>query len=291
MNRVIRSIVCLCVFLILITPILAFANSIPEERLLPRLVDNANLLSDDEYQVLLEKLDEISEREQFDIAIVTIDSLGGYTSTEYAHDFYDYNGYGMGSGYDGILLLISMEDRDWAISTNGLGNTAFTDADQEYLVDQFIGDLGNGNYATAFNKFADVSENFIVQEKEDNTNNPYNSYNPPNSPSTPYLPNNSYPDLPKTPSPYLPIITTIIGAVIAFIITGIMRGQLKSVHMQAAASNYIKSNGFKINESKDLFLYANVSRTKIEKQQSSSSGSSTHTSSSGRSHGGSSGKF
>ncbi|WP_313340186.1 hypothetical protein [Sedimentibacter sp.] len=44
-------------------------------------------------------------------------------------------------------------------------------------------------------------------------------------------------------------------------------------------------------ESKDIFLYATVSKTKIQKAQSSSSGSSTHRSSSGRSHGGSRGKF
>ncbi len=67
--------------------------------------------------------------------------------------------------------------------------------------------------------------------------------------------------------------------------------QLKSVSMQTAAGNYIKSNSLKIIDSKDMFLYANLSKTKIEKAQSSSSGSSTHRSSSGRSHGGSRGKF
>ncbi len=288
MKRIIRIMIYLYIFFILITPVLTFADSIPEERLLPRLVDDANLLSEYEYQSLLAKLDEISEREQFDMAIVTIDSLEGYTSTEYADDFYDYNGYGMGYGYDGILLLISIEDRDWAISTHGFGITAFTDSGQKYLVDQFIGDLSDGNYADAFNKFADISAKIIVQAKTDKT---YDSYDLPNSSSSPYLPSTGSTNPSKTSlQPYLPIITTIIGAAIAFIITGIMRGQLKSVHMQAAAANYIKNNSLRITESKDLFLYANVSKTKIEKPKSSS-GSSTHSSSSGRTHGGSSGKF
>ncbi|HBV67664.1 MAG TPA: hypothetical protein DEF04_05425, partial [Clostridiales bacterium] len=172
----------------------------------------------------------------------------------------------------GILLLISMEERDWAISTHGVGITVFTDAGQKYLVNQFMVDLNSGDYAGAFNKFADISENFIIQAKAEK---PYDTSNMPKSP----LP------------PYLPVITTIIGIVIAFIITGVMRMQLKSVSMQTAAGNYIKSNSLKIIESKDMFLYANLSKTKIEKAQSSSSGSSTHRSSSGRSHGGSSGKF
>ncbi len=271
MKKIIKIMICVVVFFILITPTYTFANSIPDTRLLPRLVDDAYLLSDYEYQSLLAKLDEISEREQFDIVIVTINSLEGYTSTEYADDFFDYNGYGMGVGYDGILLLISMEDRDWAISTHGFGITAFTDAGQRYLVDQFIGDLSNGNYSDAFHKFVDISESFIIQAK---TDNPYDSLN-----------------LPKKPlSPYLPIYTTAIGAFIAFVITGIMRLQLKSVYSESAASNYIIDNSLKITDSKDLFLYSNISKTKIEKSQSSS-GSSTHSSSSGRTHGGSSGKF
>lgn len=281
MKRIIKIVVCMHMFFILITPIFASANSIPEERLLPRLVDDAYLLSEYEYQSLLDKLDRISEREQFDIVIVTTDSLGGYTSTQYADDFYDYNGYGMGAGYDGILLLISMEERDWAISTHGFGVTAFTDAGQKRLVDQFIGDLSDGNYFSAFNKFADTSQNYIIQAK---TEKPYDS---------PNLPKNELPSqLPERElSPYLPVITTAIGVVIAFIITSIMALQLKSVRMQTAAGNYIKDNSLKIIESRDVFLYANLSKTKIQKAQSSSSGSSTHRSSSGRTHGGSRGKF
>ena len=85
---------------------------LPDERLLPRLVDGADLLDDSEEAGLQEKLDEISERQQFDVAVVTTDTLEGKTPQAYADDFYDYNGYGMGADKDGILLLISMEDRE-----------------------------------------------------------------------------------------------------------------------------------------------------------------------------------
>lgn len=52
-----------------------------------------------------------------------------------ADDFYDYNGYGYGEEGDGIIFLISMEERKWQISTCGFGITAFTDAGQEYMAD------------------------------------------------------------------------------------------------------------------------------------------------------------
>ena len=101
-----------------------------------RLTDSAGLLSEEEAQNILTKLDEVSERQKFDIVILTVDSLEGATATEYADDFFDYYGYGYGEGKDGILFLVSMEDRDWALSTHGYGITAFTDAGCDYIAEQ-----------------------------------------------------------------------------------------------------------------------------------------------------------
>jgi len=123
------------------------------ERQLPRLVDAAGLLTEEQAERLTEKLDEVSERQNFDVIIVTVDSLGGYTATEYADDTFDYNGFGMGETKDGILLLISMEERDWAISTHGYGITVFTDAGLEYMVDNFIGYISNGDYYESLYKY------------------------------------------------------------------------------------------------------------------------------------------
>ena len=85
-----------------------YAQKIPDSRLLPRLVDEADLLSDSEESRLLTTLDEISERQNCDVVVVTVDTIGDSTATEFADDFYDYNGYGAGENRDGILLLISM---------------------------------------------------------------------------------------------------------------------------------------------------------------------------------------
>ena len=42
---------------------------------------------------------------------------GGKTAEAYADDYYDYNGYGYGENDDGLLLLVSMGEREWAITT------------------------------------------------------------------------------------------------------------------------------------------------------------------------------
>ena len=232
-----------------------------------RLVDNADYLTDSEETALLNKLDEISTRQGLDIVIVTIPDLYGEDITAFADDFYDENGYHP----DGILLLISDYDREWAISTAGYGITAFTDAGQEYLTGQFLDALSEGEYAAAFDTYADLCDEFITQAKA----------------GTPY----DVGTLPRGPFHAVKnlLISVCIGFFAALIVTGSMKSKLKTVYAQTAASQYVIPGSMNITESRELFLYRQLQRHKREDKKSG--GSSTHTSSSGRTHGGSSGKF
>ena len=54
-----------------------------------------------------------------------------------------------------------------------------------------------------------------------------------------------------------------IGFLIALIVTGIMRGQLKSVRAQSGASDYVKEGSLNITHRQDLFLYREI--RKVEK--------------------------
>lgn len=232
-----------------------------------RLSDGADYLTDSEEAELLGKLDEISSRQGLDVVIVTIPDLYGEDITAFADNYYDENGF----SEDGILLLISDYDREWAISTAGYGITAFTDAGQEYLTGQFLDELSDGEYAAAFGIYAEQCDQFITQAR---AGEPYDVGN-----------------LPKGPFPAVRnlAVSLVIGLVAALIATGSMKGKLKTVHAQSAASQYVKPGSLDITESRDLFLYRQLSRQKRAEQKSG--GSSTHTSSSGRTHGGSKGKF
>ncbi|MDO5410709.1 MAG: TPM domain-containing protein [Lachnospiraceae bacterium] len=237
-----------------------------------RLIDEADILDASEEEKLLSDLNEISERQQCDVAVITINSLAGKTAAQYADDFYDENAYGMGAEDSGILLLIAMDDRQWAISTYGFGITAFTDAGLDYIEAEFKPYLSDGEYYKAFDTFAGLCDRFVTQASEDEA---YDGGNMPKE----------YPSLLWIPGAFL------LGAVFAFIITASMKGQLKNVHRQAGAGNYVKDDSFHVSESRDLFLYSRVARHPRPKQNDSGGGSSLHTSSSGRSHGGSSGSF
>ncbi|MBR1561934.1 MAG: TPM domain-containing protein [Ruminococcus sp.] len=247
----------------------------PDHRLVPRLVDEADLISDSEEADLLKKLDSLSEEHEFDIVIVTKNSIGTKSSEAYADDYFDYNGFGYGTGHDGILFLISMENRDWAISTCGKGIPYFTDRGQQYMQDKFMPYLKSGNYNKAFNTFTDLCEKFVIQAENDK---PYD-----------------YGNLPREPFSLVALASaSVLGLLIAFIVCTHHKRQLTSVAFKKGAADYFRPGSFNLSQKEDIFLYKNVS--KVRRQSSSGGGggrggSSFHHSSSGRSHGGSHGHF
>ena len=237
-----------------------------------RLMDMASLLTDSEAARLIDRLDEISVRQKMDIVIVTTNDLEGSGVMEYADDLYDYCKFGYGDSRDGLLLLISMEDNDWWISTCGYGITVFTDAGIEYIGKKIVPYLSDSDFAGAFDAFIDQCDDFITQAR---TDKPYDISN-----------------LPREPLSRGWIFVSLISGLLLSLFTVVkMKNKLKTVRAQAAADSYIKPGTLNINDSREMFLYRSVTRTQKPKNNSSGGGSSTHTSSSGTTHGGGGGKF
>ena len=232
----------------------------------PRLADEAGLLSGTECTAIEKQLDELSAQYGLDVVIVTTDTTGSRSPMEYADDYFDYNDYAS----DGVLLLVSIEEGDWWISTTGYGITAFTDAGIEYIGKKIVPYLSDGEYAKAFTAFTDLCDQFLSQAT---TGDPFNTHN-----------------LPKEPFKLVRnvIVALVIGLAAAFFATGSMKKKLKSVEQKAQADDYVTPGSLQITKSRDFHLYTHLDRR--EKAQSSG-GSSTHTSSSGTTHGGSGGKF
>ena len=242
-----------------------------------RLNDIAEVLTENEDNELETSLEELSVRQNFDVTIATIDSLEseGYTSMEeYADDLYDYCEFGYGADRDGVLLLVSIGDRKWHISTCGYGITAFTDAGIQYLGEQMTPDMADGDYAAAFRTFVQWSDAYIDAAR---SGRPYDVKNLPREPLSPM---------------YL-FLALGIGLVLAWVIVGVMKSRLRSVAFQENAASYVREGSMNLTNQRELFLYRDVHRTEHveEKDSDSSGGSSTHTSSSGTTHGGGGGSF
>ena len=264
--------ICSALLTILLAMLIVLPVSAGEGEHPPRLVDGAGLLSASQESELEDKLDEISTRQACDVVIVTVDSLDGKTAMAYADDYYDYNGYGFGSERDGILLLVSMESRDWWISTCGYGITAFTDAGMEYIADQFLSDLSDGKYKKAFEKFADLCDDFIT---EANNGEPYDVGH-----------------MPKGKLPlYCIVVDLVIGLFISYCIASNKKSKLRSVVSKYNAADYVRPGSLVLTANWDQMVNRLVTTRVIPRERESSGGSSTHTSSSGSTHGGTGGKF
>ena len=230
----------------------------------PRLVDDADLLTASEEAMVLAMLDRVSEETDMDVVVVTVDSLEGRSARSYADDYYDYHDYGV----DGALLLISMAEREWYISTTGEAMYHLTDTELDQIGDGMLSYLSSGNYAEAFLSFAKSVSAYASQSVSTVGGSDAGGVTVTEKPLEGFL------------------VCGVIGIVIGLIVVLIMRGQLKSVRNQNAAANYVIPGSFALTGSYELFLYRNVTRR--AKPQNSGGG---HMSASGRSHGGRGGRF
>ena len=228
--------------------------------------DAADLLTDDEESLLLDKLNSLSEEYDFDVAVATVQSTDGVQMNKFCDDFFDDNAYGTGDTHDGILFMISIGDREWHITTHGYARTVFNQDGLDYMKGKVQPLLKEEDYYSAFDTYADLSRLFLEQAA---TGEPYDS-------ST----------LPRDPLPFKWIPISIgIGLVLAFLRTSSMKSQLKSVRAKDSAVDYVRQGSMDLVRSNDIFLYTTVTKTAKPKNDSSSTGGSDSD------HGGTGGSF
>lgn len=167
------SLILLCLLLMVGT---VFSVSATEDSEYARFHDNEKLLTEYDAEAISDKLDYISEKYRCDVVIVTSGDLEGKTATEFADDYYDYNGFGYGDTRDGILLLVSLEERVWATSTCGNGMNIFDDYTLYDIEDVVVPYLSDGDYYGAFNSFADLCEVELMINSGPATDDEYGSF-------------------------------------------------------------------------------------------------------------------
>ena len=152
------------------------------------------------------------------------------------------------------MLLLNMGDREYPILSNGIAADAISTGDIDDICDAIVSDLSAGYYYDAFDTYAEYCGYYLGGH--------INGY-------------------PFETGKFL-LIALVVGLVIGLITVLVMRGQLKTVHRQNLARAYVKPGSLNLTESREIFLYRNVSRT--VRQESSSGGRSG--SGGSRNHGG-----
>ncbi|MGM9988927.1 MAG: TPM domain-containing protein [Bacillaceae bacterium] len=229
-----------------------------------KVYDQANLFSTSEIQQLENTIASITQTYNMDVGVVTTNNVDGKSSRDYADDFYDYNGFGVGPDFDGLLLLINMEDREVYISTSGVAIDYFTDARIDNMLDNVYKDLGDGKYFVASSTFLNDVQDYIQAG----------------------IPDGQHRIEELTTKDIITriIISIVVGLAIAMLVCFIIYRRYKNPKA-FVAENYLDRNSLQITAQKDEFIRTYTTKTKIEKPKDNG-GSTTHTSSSGRSHGG-----
>lgn len=232
----------------------------------PSIVDDAGYLMQSELSSLSKELDKVREKYGFEVAIYTESDMTSSTAEASADDIYDYNGYGAGENDDGIMLYICSDTREYHFTTHGEGLKYFNSNGLKYLESKVVPYLSEDDYYEAFEIFIETTDELLQMAKD---GKPYNE----KQYSTKYLIG-------------VIIAALLIPLLVAWILMKKKLKKMKTAVENDYAANYIKPGSMRINTSRDLFLYSRI--TKTEKPKSNSG---THTSSSGRTHGGRGGSF
>ncbi len=272
-----KRILCLMVFILI-------AVSLPA---VTYLYDNASLLTQNERDNLSSLLEKVSAKTGISTVIVTSEENISYSAQDSADLVIEEEEF----GEDGVCLFLSMDTREYAISTQGYAMYALDDyaLSKKNLEGVLFPYLYSGDYYKAFSNFASyvsVCSEYSPRSDYDNSTLSSNG--------TYYIENTGV----KRPFNWLAsaFFSFAIAGFISYMIIAHEKRKLRNTGYVNNADDYVVPSSFAVNVHKDIFLYSNVRRVRrnTEPPRGGHGGAhhtTVHTSSSGRSHGGSSGRF
>ena len=135
-----------------------------------RVFDQAGLFSETEKIQLEEEIAQCRKNTKMDVVVVSA-YADDRTAEEYADDYYDYGGFGVGKKASGVLLLYYMDGPgqpggECYISTAGTMINMLTDERIESILDDVYGDLGNRDFAGATEHFLEDVKAYVKEGVE-----------------------------------------------------------------------------------------------------------------------------
>lgn len=129
-------------------------NAVQKEEFDEVLVfDNGNILRRGQEGQIRERLKTVSQDFQVYLYLVTEASIGDHDALAYAEHYFHANDLGCGDKKDGILLLLCMDRREWAIYGNGLGKQAVADGRARMIGEKIRPALIERDYVEALTIF------------------------------------------------------------------------------------------------------------------------------------------
>lgn len=243
------------------------------------VLDYANILSDAQEQSLAETARSLSETYGCSVHIGTIDDMrdyGFHNIEDCAEYFFDANGLGVGEERTGILLLLSMAERDYDIDAHGsFAHYAFTDYGKTTISDEFLDNFRENDW---YGGFADYLARCGTMLRLAQDGEPVDIT-----------------DAQRVRARITPggvIVSLLLSLLGAWGACSALKRRHNSVRTAADADSYVAQGAVHFRVREDRFTHATETRRRIERSRSTSGGGGrggTTISSGGHSH--SSGKF
>ena len=236
----------------------------------PYVIDDARLLTIEQRQELNAYAEKITETYGMGIYIMSVEDFHNYGEEPQIFDvlwnYYHDNSLGYGADRQGMILMLSMAERDFATFFYGEDTEyAFNGFGQAQLENYFLDDFGSDDWYDGFMDFLTASEDFMAKSAagEPVRDNPW----------------------------HLSLVFVLIALFVSFVVTRLLWMKMANVAAQKGAKRYQTAEGLVLTKQIDQFLTQTIRRRKIESSDSGSGRSGSSRAHSGGGGSGRSGKF
>ena len=232
----------------------------------PSFVDGAALVKPVDKTTLLSNLRQIETKHGIRCAVLTVKSTQGMNIRDYAESVQDQ--YFANAEKGSILMVISMDNRKWHITTDATMRKKITDkVVMRDLKNAFINDLKKGNYAMAFTKYGmKVDSLMSYYEKNGEAYDPSKEFNPGAAGAA-------------------GLLSLLFGGSVK----KSMVASMSNVTNAVSARQYLRKDTFNLVDGNDRYLYTHTAV--VPKAKSHGGGSSGGGGGGGGGHGGGGGSF
>lgn len=236
---------------LLLLVVLALPVSAAEPQL-GYVTDAAGLLTPDEQAELEQYAQDLSQTYRCGLYLVTVDDYTQYVRnadiTEAAKTIYREYSLGLGEDRSGILLLLSMAERDYALISYGYGNTVFTDYGKDRLAENFLDNFRNDDWFGGFSDYLKTGETLLQAAKQEQAAETHR---------------------PPTLLPESILLSVVPGCLLALLVSLLVKRSMKSVAAETEADAYFNRNSLHFTKREDRFLYITETRVKIQSDSDS----------------------
>ena len=236
----------------------------------PYVIDDARLLTIEQRQELNAYAEKITETYGMGIYIMSVEDFHNYGEEPQIFDvlwnYYHDNSLGYGADRQGMILMLSMAERDFATFFYGEDTEyAFNGFGQAQLENYFLDDFGSDDWYDGFMDFLVASEDFMAKAAAGE---------------------------PVRDDPWgLASVFVLIALFVSFVVTRLLWMKMANVAAQKGAKRYQTAEGLVLTKQIDQFLTQTIRRRKIESSDSGSGRSGSSRAHSGGGGSGRSGKF